>query len=91
MSSIALILTVSSIVILTNTSNNTDDISRQDLSNTRTNLQKLNASVNEYQDVSGKTIIKGAIPKTLKNVEEEIKTINTGLDKDLKGLEAQKA
>jgi hypothetical protein len=47
--------------------------------------------MNEYQDFSGKTIIKNTLPKTLKNVESEVKAINIGLDKDLKSLEEQKA
>ncbi|VVM24388.1 hypothetical protein BSPWISOXPB_296 [uncultured Gammaproteobacteria bacterium] len=89
--SIALILAVFSIVILTNTNNNTYDANTQELSNTKTSLQQSNSSINEYQDFSGKTIIKNTLPKTLKNVESEVKAINIGLDKDLKSLEEQKA
>ncbi len=89
--SIALILAVFSIVILTNTNNNTYDANTQELSNTKTSLQQSNSSMNEYQDFSGKTIIKNTLPKTLKNVESEVKAINIGLDKDLKSLEEQKA
>ncbi len=91
LSSTALILVVSSIVILTNTNNNTYDTNTQDLSNTKTSLQQPNSATNEYQDASGKTIIKDTLPKTLKNVEAEVKAINAGLDKDLKSLEEQKA
>jgi hypothetical protein len=63
--STALILAVSSIVILTNTNNNTYDANIQELSNTKTSLQQSNSDMNEYQDFSGKTIIKNTLPKTL--------------------------
>ncbi len=82
------------IVILTSinndTNNPTNNTNTQELLNTKTNLQQPNSATNEFQDVSGKTIIKDALPETLKNIEAEIKAINTDLDKDFKSLEEQK-
>lgn len=95
-SATAIVLIISFIVIvIVLPTTNTHNAVEQSILSTQKKNDAVNQLVsdntnNEYIDESGKTIIKEALPKTLKEVEQTIATINSGLDTDLPELKKQK-
>lgn len=86
---IATLIVASVIFILNRNQTVSHNILQPNTSQAPTLVEQL-SNVNEYQDTDGRTIIKNAVPESLKGVEQALTELNKQMDDEIPTLQQQK-